>query len=61
VLEPAWHQLEEQLANVTTVDEVLHHHDAFLDKCLRECLLSNLPLLKVWFDNNSLLIQHVQM
>ena len=46
VLEPAWHRLEESLASVTTVDQVLKHHAAFLDGCLRACLLTNQMVLK---------------
>ena len=29
------------------MDEVLRYHNAFLDKCLKECLLTNQHLLKV--------------
>ena len=47
VLEPNWHSLEEKLKRVTTVDEVLKFHDTFLDKCLKECLLTNQQLVKV--------------
>lgn len=47
VLGPNWHTLEEQLKQVETVDQVLLHHNAFLDQCLRECLLTNQALLKI--------------
>ena len=47
VLEPNWHRLEQQLQSVKTVDDVLQHHNTFLDKCLKECLLTNHQLLKI--------------
>lgn len=40
VLEPNWHELERKLKAVGTVDEVLKHHNTFLSKCLKECLLT---------------------
>jgi gamma-tubulin complex component 2 len=45
VLEPRWHQLEQDLKNAETVDVVKTLHNSFLDVCLRECLLTNLPQL----------------
>jgi gamma-tubulin complex component 2 len=47
VLEPAWHELEHKLKNVQTVDDMLQFHNHFLDKCLKECLLTNQALLKI--------------
>lgn len=47
VIEPNWHQLELKLQSVQTVDEVLRFHNAFLDQCLKECLLTNQQLLKL--------------
>lgn len=47
VLEPNWCQLEAQLRFVSTLDEVIQHHNAFLDRCLRECLLNNQQLLQL--------------
>merc|ERR1719296_260792 len=44
VLEPNWHKLETKLREVTTVDDVLHHHNAFLYSCLKECLLTSKDL-----------------
>jgi gamma-tubulin complex component 2 len=46
VLEPNWHSFEEAMKSVTTVDEVLQHQNAFLEKCLHECLLTNEELLR---------------
>lgn len=47
VLEPNFCELMAQLAKVVTVDEVLYFHNAFLDKCLRECLLTSHDLILV--------------
>lgn len=46
VLEPNWHRLMKQLETVNTVDDVLEHHNAFLGKCHKECLLTNQNLIK---------------
>jgi len=47
VLEPNWHEFESKLAGLQTVDQLLEYHSAFLDKCLKACLLTNLPLFKL--------------
>ena len=47
VLEPRHHQLEKNIRNANTVDEVLEYHSEFLDTCLKECLLSNHELIKL--------------
>ncbi|XP_019634942.1 PREDICTED: gamma-tubulin complex component 2-like [Branchiostoma belcheri] len=47
VLEPNWHMLEHNLKSVSNVDDVLHHHMDFLDKCLKDCMLTNTELLKI--------------
>eukprot|EP00058_Branchiostoma_floridae_P003856 XP_002589344.1 hypothetical protein BRAFLDRAFT_77796 [Branchiostoma floridae] len=47
VLEPNWHILEQNLKSVSNVDDVLHHHMDFLDKCLKDCMLTNTELLKI--------------
>ncbi|KAH9698241.1 gamma-tubulin complex component 2 [Citrus sinensis] len=50
VLEPNWHVMHNRLQTAKSIDEVIQHHDFFLDKCLRECLLHLPDLLKlVWF------------
>lgn len=41
VLEPNWCTLERHLRSVTTVDDVLAAHTDFLDRCLKDCMLSN--------------------
>ncbi len=46
VLEPNWRQLEEGLRSVSNIDDVLLMHNDFLDKCLRDCMLSNREVLK---------------
>ncbi|TPX40652.1 hypothetical protein SeMB42_g05905 [Synchytrium endobioticum] len=48
VLEPNWAKMEEELAKVTTVEEVLQIHEAFLERCLKECMLSNGPLIMIF-------------
>ncbi|KAJ3317046.1 hypothetical protein HDU76_001374 [Blyttiomyces sp. JEL0837] len=48
VVEPNWANLETRLGEVTTVDEVLRHHNDFLDTCLKDCMLTNQKLLKLF-------------
>ncbi|CAO3595871.1 unnamed protein product [Absidia cylindrospora] len=48
VLEPNWRQLEANLTKVSTVDEVLQYHSDFLDTCLKECMLTNSKLLRIY-------------
>ncbi|KAI8385733.1 gamma-tubulin complex component protein [Blakeslea trispora] len=48
VLEPNWGRLEENLSRITTVDQVLQHHSDFLDTCLKECMLTNSKLLRIF-------------
>ena len=47
VLEPRHHELEKNIRQAKTVDDVLLHHSEFLDTCLKECLLSNHELIKL--------------
>lgn len=46
VLEPNWHLMHGQLLNAKSIDEVMQHHDAFLEKCLRQCTLLWPQILK---------------
>ncbi|OWM86160.1 hypothetical protein CDL15_Pgr010984 [Punica granatum] len=46
VLEPNWHVMHNRLQTAKSIDEVIRHHDFFLEKCLRECLLLLPELLK---------------
>ncbi|KAL8171878.1 hypothetical protein V2J09_023682 [Rumex salicifolius] len=46
VLEPNWHMMHNRLQSAKSIDEVIHCHDLFLDKCLRECLLLLPELVK---------------
>lgn len=46
VLEPNWHIMHGQLLNAKSIDEVMQHHDAFLEKCLRQCTLLWPQILK---------------
>ncbi|KAG9300602.1 hypothetical protein G9A89_005202 [Geosiphon pyriformis] len=48
VLEPQWRNLEANLAKVSTVDQVLQYHTDFLDTCLKECMLTNAKLLRIY-------------
>merc|ERR1712216_356322 len=47
VLEPRWHEMEQKLAKVSSVDDVLQYHNEFLDACFKECMLRNPRLLKI--------------
>ena len=46
VLEPNWMELEHKLRTAATIDDVLARHNDFLDKCLRDCLLSSRDILE---------------
>ena len=46
VLEPNWNQLQQSLRSVSNIDDVLLMHNDFLDKCLRDCMLSSREVLK---------------
>ena len=41
VLEPNFNKFKDDLVKVNTIDEIIDLHNAFLDKCLNECLLTN--------------------
>lgn len=47
VIEPNWHTMMERLKDVSSIDEVISHHDTFLDTCMKECMLHNPQLLKI--------------
>lgn len=47
VLETNWRSLEDKLANVQTVDQLLRDHVDFLDTCLKQCMLTTAKLLDV--------------
>lgn len=47
VLEPSWHVMEKSFKTVTNIDGVLENHNDFLDRCLKDCMLTNPELLKV--------------
>lgn len=46
VIEPNFHIFLDQLNHVKNIDEVLTHHENFLQLCLRDCLLTNQTILK---------------
>ncbi|KAF4368448.1 gamma-tubulin complex component 2 [Cannabis sativa] len=58
VLEPNWHVMHNRLQSAKSIDEVIQHHDFFLDKCLRECLLLLPELLKKVEKLKSLCVQY---
>jgi gamma-tubulin complex component 2 len=47
VLEANWRMLEDKLAKVQTVDQLLRDHVDFLDTCLKQCMLTTSKLLAV--------------
>ena len=47
VIEPRWHVMEENLRTVSNIDGVLEFHHDFLDRCLKDCMLTNPELLKI--------------
>ncbi|XP_019853680.1 PREDICTED: gamma-tubulin complex component 2-like [Amphimedon queenslandica] len=47
VLEPNCRHLESKLARVVTIDEVLALHTDFLDRCLKDCLLTNREVVEL--------------
>ncbi|XP_074965802.1 gamma-tubulin complex component 2 isoform X4 [Phalacrocorax aristotelis] len=48
VMEPTWHILEKNLKLASNIDDVLSHHTSFLDNCLKDCMLTNPELLKIF-------------
>uniref|UniRef100_A0A8C5Q8W7 Gamma-tubulin complex component n=1 Tax=Leptobrachium leishanense TaxID=445787 RepID=A0A8C5Q8W7_9ANUR len=48
VMEPTWHILENNLKSASNIDDVLSHHNNFLDNCLKDCMLTNPELLKIF-------------
>lgn len=47
VIEPRWHIMQENLRSVSNIDGVLEFHNDFLDRCLKDCMLTNPELLKI--------------
>ncbi|EYU39752.1 hypothetical protein MIMGU_mgv1a0027221mg, partial [Erythranthe guttata] len=58
VLEPNWHVMHSRLQTAKSIDEVIQHHDFFLEKCLRECLLLSPVLLKKLEKMKSICLQY---
>lgn len=48
VNEPTWHIMENNLKSASNIDDVLCHHTSFLDNCLKDCMLTNPELLKIF-------------
>ena len=48
VFESSWSLFEESIMRkVTNVDDVIHHHNVFLDSCLRDCLITSVSFLTI--------------
>ncbi|KAE8673743.1 Gamma-tubulin complex component 2 [Hibiscus syriacus] len=58
VLEPNWHVMHGRLQTAKSIDEVIQHHDFFLNKCLKECLLLLPELIKKVEKLKSLCLQY---
>ncbi|XP_058108196.1 gamma-tubulin complex component 2-like isoform X7 [Magnolia sinica] len=58
VLEPNWHVMHNRLLTAKSIDEVIQHHDFFLKKCLKECLLLLPQLLKKVEKLKSICLQY---
>uniref|UniRef100_A0A8D3ADA3 Gamma-tubulin complex component n=1 Tax=Scophthalmus maximus TaxID=52904 RepID=A0A8D3ADA3_SCOMX len=48
VMEPTWHNMETNLKTASNIDDVLCHHTSFLDNCLKDCMLTNPELLRIF-------------
>lgn len=46
VIEPVWHIFMQQISKAKNFDDVLNYHDDFLDKCLKNCMLTEPDILK---------------
>ncbi|KAJ1553488.1 hypothetical protein HK405_007772 [Cladochytrium tenue] len=49
VVEPHWQAFEARLDKAGTLEEVLDHHNDFLDSCLKDFMLTNPKLLKAFW------------
>ncbi|CAB4316630.1 unnamed protein product [Prunus armeniaca] len=58
VIEPNWHVMHNRLQTAKSIDEVIQHHEFFLDKCLRGCLLLLPEFLKKVERLKSLCLQY---
>ncbi|TYJ49124.1 hypothetical protein E1A91_A01G112900v1 [Gossypium mustelinum] len=58
VLEPNWQVMHGRLQTAKSIDEVIQHHDFFLDKCLKECLLLLPELIQKVEKLKSLCLQY---
>ncbi|XP_077407182.1 gamma-tubulin complex component 2 isoform X2 [Vanacampus margaritifer] len=48
VMEPTWHLMESNLKTASNIDDVLWHHTSFLDNCMKDCMLTNPELLRIF-------------
>ncbi|XP_077595358.1 gamma-tubulin complex component 2 [Stigmatopora nigra] len=56
VIEPTWHLMENNLKTASNIDDLLWHHTGFLDNCLKDCMLTNPELLRIFSKLMSLCI-----
>ncbi|XP_057682566.1 gamma-tubulin complex component 2 isoform X2 [Corythoichthys intestinalis] len=56
VIEPTWHLMENNLKTASNIDDVLWHHTGFLDNCLKDCMLTNPELLRIFSKLMSLCV-----
>jgi gamma-tubulin complex component 2 len=47
VLEQKWHNFQQALNSVATIDNIMNHHNTFLDECLKESLIMDPELFHV--------------
>lgn len=45
VFESSWNLFEENIKNVSNIDDVISHHNLFLDTCLRDSILTSSSFL----------------
>ncbi|KAL1918322.1 uncharacterized protein VTP21DRAFT_2982 [Calcarisporiella thermophila] len=48
VLEPKWRELEDSLANISTVDDLIALHLDFLDTCLKGCIITTPKVVRAF-------------
>lgn len=47
VFESSWNIFEEGIRKVANIDDVIVHHNNFLDTCLRDCLITSKSFLNI--------------
>lgn len=49
ILEKNWNLFNEKIMDSQDIESIISHHDDFLEKCMKGCMLTNVTLLKVIF------------